>query len=193
MQPSPEMQSFVNACEFRHKTYIDNPGDKLKMRLNDDDLPLVFERLSPATFRVAHERIDQDGQLVADPEVIFFTGYEKWIAMEVGQPYSLVTEIGRRRNRAKYVELNGSETSVREYKVSGQKALADFVKKWTQALRSRCWHEDSTNAVYRQGRFDERGDVEGIIEEMDEQLRRDGMSMTVSSGTKTATIGQPQA
>jgi hypothetical protein len=193
MQPSPEMQSFVNACEFRHKTYIDNPGDKLKMRLNDDDLPLVFERLGPATFRVAHERIDQDGQLVSDPEVIFFTGYEKWIAMEISQPYSLVIEIGRRRNRAKYVELNGSETSVREYKVQSQKALADFVKKWVQALRSRGWHEDSTNAVFRQGRFDERGEVEEIIGEMDRDLRRSGNSMTVSSGGLSATIGQPQA
>jgi len=153
MQPSGEMQSFVNACELKHKTYLDEPGAKLKMKLNSRDLPLVLERTAPNIVRVAHEVVDSNGQLVYDPEVLFFTGYEKWIAMEINQPGGLFTEVGRRSHRKRYVTLNATETAVKEYKVAKQKELAAFVKYWVRLLRSRGWHEDSTDALYQQTSF----------------------------------------
>lgn len=160
MQPSKEMQSFVNACELLHKTYLDNPGDRLKMRLGKNDLPLVIDRLTETTIRVAHEKVGEYGLIQFDPAVVFFTGYEKWIAMEISQPSSLATEIGRIGTEAKYLKLNSSGRFVDSYVVSKQKSLANFVKEWARVLRARGWHENSTNAKAYQTRFNEEGEVD---------------------------------
>lgn len=221
MQPSSEMQSFVNACELKHKTYLDEPGAKLKMKLNSRDLTLVLERTAPNIVRVAHETVDTNGQIVYDPEVLFFTGYEKWIAMEINQPGSLFTEVGRRSKRKRYVQLNATETAVKEYKVAKQKELAAFVKYWVRLLRARGWHEDSTDALYQQtsylpdaDSFDDDGDSDGEVstervrEELADMLdskgllavepaptstrRRGGISsVTFSHGNKSVTLDKP--
>jgi hypothetical protein len=150
MQPSPEMQNFVNACELRHKTYLEDTGDKLKMRLGRRDLPLVLERTGLNTVRVAHELVNSDGQVVSDPEVIFFTGYEKWIALEINGASTLFTEIGKRGTHKVYATLNSTGTAIKDCKFGKQKELAQFIKYWVRLLRARGWHENSTNALFQQ-------------------------------------------
>jgi hypothetical protein len=215
MQPSPEMASFVNACEVKHSTYLGDTGDRLKMHLGRRDLPLVLERMGPNIIRVAHEIVDQNGQIAYDPEVLFFTGYEKWIAMEVSAPSTLPTEVGKRGKRMRYVTLNSTDSAVKDCKFNKQKELSQFVKYWVRCLRARKWHENSTDALYQQATLfpdDNHGEDEeegvastervkdllqdeledaGLMAEEPAPLYRPGKgieSVTISSGNKSVTL-----
>lgn len=177
---------------------VSPPGTTLRAELTlggDTYYPLVIEVLTPQTLRVAHETTGEGGEVVKDPEVVFYCGFSQWIAMELSQPSSLITSIGLPETNQKSVYLmeDGQAQAIKSYDPVGQKNIALFVKVWARQLKDANWPELSTDADdYQQASFNERGEVLGLVREMDRQARRDNVSVTVSSGGRSATIGQPQ-
>lgn len=154
MQPSKEMQSLVGQLALKHDFELSAPGT-LKLELDElEDLPLVIERLTETTVRIAHEYTGETGEIECDPEVIFFTGYTHWIAMELRQPHTCATSIGQFGSERKYVELTATGNAVKKYQVGRQKDLATFVKGWVKMLRARGWVDNASNAAFKQSRFD---------------------------------------
>jgi hypothetical protein len=198
MQPSKEMKSVISQIGDKHgyKWWSAVPGTILKAELELADTvyyPLVIEKLTETTLRVAHEITTETGEIVCNPEIIFFIGYPEWIAMELHQPYSLITSIGLPDTSIKTVELTSGGRAIKNYEPTNQKNITIFAKAWAKQLKAANWAHLSTDAEFHQTSFNEKGEVEDIVREMDRQLRRDGLSMTVSSGNRSATIGQPQA
>jgi hypothetical protein len=194
MQPSKEMKAVIYKIGEQHgyTFWLADPGTILKAELQLGETvyyPLVIEVMTPTTIRVAHETTSDAGELVVDPEVTFFTGYPEWIAMDLRQPSSLITSIGLPAIYQKSVELTSNGKAVKNYDPVGQKNIAIFVKAWAKQLKAADWAKVSTDAEYHQTRFNQKGEVEEIVTEMDQQLRRDGLRMTVSSGNRSATIG----
>lgn len=200
MQPSKEMKAVIYQIgeKHGHDFWNPDPGDILRCELQLGATiyyPLVIEQLTDTTIRVAHEITGESGEVTCDPEVIFFTGYPEWIAMELSQPSTLITSIGLPDKRQKAVILTDGGRAVKSYDPTNQKNIAIFVKAWAKQLKAASWAKLSTDADdYRQTSFDNlEGQVEQLLHHMDRQVRRDNVNVTISSGGRSATIGgQPQ-
>jgi hypothetical protein len=197
MQPSKEMKSVIDKIANRHSFQVwqADPGDCLKVNLDLGDVlyyPLVIEKLTETTVRIAHEVTDDaSGVITVDPEVKFFVGYREWIAMELSQPTSLITSIGLPETNQRSVWLMPDGRTIKSYDPTGQKNIASFVKVWAKQLKDAAWPELSTDADdYQQTSFGIGDAAEQIVRRMDREARRDGISVTVSSGGQSATIGK---
>jgi hypothetical protein len=77
---------------------------------------------------ITHE---QAGDLVADPDVVFFTGYGEWVAIEIQHP----PPFGWMR----YVRLSDEGDEITHLKARGQADLAEFAAAWARNLEGQGW------------------------------------------------------
>ncbi len=134
MKSSPEMrQVILDICQ-KYNFSLDKVGSYLKLEM-DSYMPLVIEKIGQNSVAVAHYYY-QNGDAIADPEIVFFTVGEDWIAAEISQPnyYSApVTMDGSKE----CVWLCPDQKSQRE-----QAGIAELARLWAENLRSQGWLEN---------------------------------------------------
>ena len=137
MKPSPKMRQVIQELAAKHEVNLSEVGASLRLDMPGYD-PLYIQRSGPTLIRVAH-RFEAQGLLVADPEVLFFTGYGvKWIAIDITQ------SVGGTRT---YAQLNEEGTRIVRYHKTGQAHFADFVKIWAQNIQEQGWLEQGVKHV----------------------------------------------
>lgn len=130
MKTSPKMQRIITQCANKHGVDLARLVAHLHLELSCYE-PLVIERIGQYQISVAHY-FEQNGDLVSDPDVVFFTGYGAWVPIEITYNF------GR---TFRYAMLNADDTQIYKINVAQQASLAAFTEQWAQNLRDQGWLE----------------------------------------------------
>jgi hypothetical protein len=126
------MQRIISEIAAKHGLDLEAVEAHLRLELPPYE-PLVVEKIGRHLVSVAHY-YEQNGDLVADPDVVFFTGYGEWVPVEITLP----PPGGYRVYAA--VSPDGAEISHVDF--HGQAELASFVEGlWAHNLEAQCWAE----------------------------------------------------
>lgn len=117
MKFTPTMQRVITALAQKHGLDIRQAGAHLRLELGQSMMPLVIEVLLPGMLSIAHY-YEQNGDLIADPDVEIFTLSDGWAPAAIQQ-------LGHYRN---YVEDE-----------RGQHDLAAFCETWAANIEAQGW------------------------------------------------------
>jgi hypothetical protein len=128
MQTSPKMQAVIEQMAKQHGLTLSQPEAYLRLEMPGYQR-LVIEAIGLRCISVAHY-FEQNGDLVADPDVVFFTGYEAWVPIEITQALGVYR---------RYAVLDDTSRTLVRIDLRGQAALAAFTEQWAQNLRDQGW------------------------------------------------------
>lgn len=134
MKTSEMMQTVVTQLAAKHGLDLNERGAHLRLDLPGYDR-LVVEVLHPNLVGVAHVYEPTAGVNIADPGIVFFTGYAQWVPVEVSQ------RIGGYRI---YAALSENLDEIVSVLPQAQADLADFATLWAHNLVAQGWLEDAT-------------------------------------------------
>jgi hypothetical protein len=136
MKTSPKMQRVIEQLAKKHG--LDLSREEAHLRLTMPGYHrLVIETIGSQCVSVAHY-FEQNGDLVADPDVVFFTGYGEWVPIEITQ----VMDIYRR-----YAELDEAGRAIERMNLQGVAALASFTEQWAQNILAQGWLERGQRSI----------------------------------------------
>jgi hypothetical protein len=155
LKTSKEMQKLVIELCRKMKCNLSSKGAYLKLNLDEAHIPLIIERLSEWTVSVRHEVVSDTGLIMPDPEVIFYTLFDEWVAIESTNPISNVITPGQYGGNRRHAELSSTGKYIRTYDVAEQKNLATYVKSWFNRLKADGWVEFAQDTGYSQTKLDD--------------------------------------
>jgi hypothetical protein len=124
VKTSPQIQAIITALVRRHGADFD-AGD-LRLRLEHSVFePLVIECTGLQLVSVAHY-YEQNGDLIPDPDVTFYTGKPEWIAVAISDYFGHRT----------VATVEGDTIT---FNPPGQADLAAFCRTWARNLRQQGW------------------------------------------------------
>ena len=129
MKTATLMQHTITGLAEKFEVDLTQPGAALQLEL-DGFMPLSLECIGPSQVAVCHFFM-QEGDLMADPEIVFFTGYKEWVPVEITQ-----APLGVWR---RYAELCADASAISKLNPSGVAELADFANQWARNLREQGW------------------------------------------------------
>jgi len=133
MKSSPEMRQIILDICQKYNFSLDNIGAYLKLEM-ESYMPLVIEKINCNQVSVAHYYY-QNGDAIADPDILFITVGEDWIAAEISQPNYYAAPLTVDGSR-ECVWLCPDQKSQRE-----QAAIAELAQLWAENLRGQGWLE----------------------------------------------------
>lgn len=122
------MQRVIARLAKQHGLALTQTDAHLRLALPGFDR-LVIETIGFRRISVAHY-FELNGDLIADPDVVFFTGYGVWVPMEITQVL-----IGYRR----YAVLDEAGQTIGRIHARGQADLAAFSEQWAQTIHDQGW------------------------------------------------------
>lgn len=128
MKTSPKIQRVIEQLTKQHGLALSQVEAHLRLQMPGFDR-LVIENIGSQCVSVAHY-FELNGDLVADPDVVFFTGYGAWVPIEITQ----VPAIYRR-----YAVLDEAGQTIVRLNSRGQADLAAFTEQWAQNLLAQGW------------------------------------------------------
>ena len=129
MKTSKAMQAIVGKIASKHGVDISQPGAYLKLEMPGYQ-PLSMECIGTHQVAVMHTFI-QEGDVMRDPEIVFFTGYPEWVAIAVTQdPVGVYRE---------YAELSEEGETILRYQRRGQAELAAFANTFARNIAAQGW------------------------------------------------------
>jgi hypothetical protein len=131
MKTSTAMREIITKLAKKHGPDLTQPGAHLRLDMRGFDR-LVIERAGESLVSVAHY-YEQDGHLIADPEIVFFTSGSDWIPIEITQV------LGGRRV---YATLSSDGREVALINDLDQMSLALFAEDWACNIQAQGWLED---------------------------------------------------
>lgn len=131
MQTCPQMQKVITRLTTRFGMDLEAGESYLKLE-NGPYVPLVVEKVGRSLLSVAHY-VEEGGDLAADPEVVFFTGYGQWVPIEVTQHPPAGYRV--------YAEPSADGREIARLDAAGQSDLARFVEVWARNLAAQGWVE----------------------------------------------------
>lgn len=130
MKPSNQMQVIITALATKHGVDLQAVDAELKLTLSGY-MPLVIRHIDVNRVSVYHYYIAH-GDVVPDPQIIFWTTKEGWYPIAVTQLLN-----GHRV----YAELNEASTAVVRVEPHAQADLAAFADLWATNLQEQGWLE----------------------------------------------------
>jgi len=126
-----QIQRLIQGIAKRAGVDLHQPGAYVKVE-RKPYMPLVIEGLGNSEVAVGHFYV-QNGDVIYDPEVVFFTGYEDtpaklgggWIPLTIQHPPPCGRHVYGKHDGQELTHLNGR----------GQRDLATFVNQWTRNLK----------------------------------------------------------
>ena len=139
MRTSKGFQKFVTRLAEKHGLDLTapvKPGELPAVKLaNGSYMPLSIERIAPNLVTVSHTYV-LNGDLMFDPEVVFFTGYDGWVPVEYTQdPYI---------RRQSYVKFSADGKTITHINKRMQADLTSFVNTWGRNLQAQRWMKNAT-------------------------------------------------
>ena len=115
---SPKMQQVIGELAARHGVDLTHQGAYLRLEMPGFDR-LSIEHIGGNRLSVAHY-YEQMGDLIADPEIVFFTPELGWYPIEITQVFTGWRKVA-------IIDANGRITAVH---VRGQHDVAQFTSLW---------------------------------------------------------------
>lgn len=137
METSPKMQEVVTALTERYGLDLATPGAWLRLDMEGYDR-LVIEVIHPNLVSVAHVYAPRPDVRLADPGIIFFTGYALWVPVEISQRVS-----GYRI----YAFLSQELDEIVSVLPLEQADLAAFAEVWAENIVAQDWLGEATRYV----------------------------------------------
>jgi hypothetical protein len=131
------MQTLITRLAQRHHFDLAQPNAHYKLYLSGF-MPLVIERLNSTTLSLAHY-YTQNGDLIADPDVVFFTGYAEWVPIEITQPATYLVGRGPLGGYQRVATLTPDRRAIATYQPKPQADLTSFTNFWAANLRHQGW------------------------------------------------------
>lgn len=132
MKTASEMQKVITALAQKHDFDLNQSDHSLALQLQGF-MPLVIERIALNEVSVCHY-YKQNGDMMRDPEVVFFTGYERWV------PITFEQSPGMYQVAATTTDDNKTIEKVAPHQ---QADLARFCRMWALNLKRQGWLEYS--------------------------------------------------
>ncbi len=132
MKTSPEIQKIITTLGHRHGIDFKHPGAYMRLEM-DGFNGISIENIGTNLLSVAHY-FDQEGDLVADPDVVFFTGYAEWVPISIQNQFCF----------SEAAVVHDDHTGLKGIYVQRQAELADFCWQWAKNLRAQGWLQGST-------------------------------------------------
>jgi hypothetical protein len=131
MQTCPKLKMVIEQLAQRHSLDLTQAEAHLRLDLTGFDR-LVIENIGLHCISVAHY-FELNGDLVAEPDVVFYTGREgEWAPIRISQSL-----IGWRS----YAELSEDGGHLVLDSPSGQADLAAFAEQWAENIQAQGWLE----------------------------------------------------
>lgn len=135
MKTASEMQKVITALAQKHDFNLNQSGCSLVLQL-PGFMPLVIERITLNEVSVCHY-YQQNGDMMRDPEVVFFTGYfftgdKQWV------PISFEQLPGTYQVAA---TLTDDHKAIEKVAPRQQADLASFCRMWARNLKHQGWLE----------------------------------------------------
>lgn len=137
MKTSSRTQGIITRLAERHGLNLQATEAHLRLEKEPYE-PLVIEKIGPHLVSVARY-YEQGGDLVADSDGVFFTGYGDWLPIEITQapPGGWVC----------YAKLSDDGDKITHTNLAGQADLAKFVRLWASNLEAQGWLEQGKKAA----------------------------------------------
>lgn len=130
MPTSKLMREIITKIAQKHDLDLTAELAHLRLDMHGYDR-LVIEKIEKHLVSVAHY-FEQNGDLMADPEIVFFTGYGEWVPVECTQVIG-----GYHR----YAELSPDGKDIVRANLTGQQGVAALAKMWATNLKVQGWLE----------------------------------------------------
>jgi hypothetical protein len=130
MKTSPKMQRVIEQLAKQHGRDLSQDEAHLRLEMPGFDR-LVIENIGLRRISVAHY-CEMNGDLLADPDVVFFTGYGVWVPIEITQCIGIYR---------RYADLDKAGQTIERLDVRGQAELAAFAEQWAQNVLDQGWLE----------------------------------------------------
>lgn len=156
MKTSKEFQKLIVELCREKKCNLASDGAYLKLVLDPSHLPLIVKRLTEWTVSVRHEVVNEVGEILPNPEVVFYTGFLEWVPIEIYGPNCIAIRPGFIGSKIEVCELNSAGKyikAVNDY--TEQKNLATFVKSWFNTLKADGWDDFASDAAHKQATLDD--------------------------------------
>lgn len=136
MRHAIELQQIIKEIAEKHGLDLTAPEAHLKLTMPNFD-PLVIEKIGKNQISVAHYFV-QEGDMMADPDLVLFTGYIAWVPTEITQaPFGIY-------NKVAWLTDDGRQ--VDRFLPTSQAALADFANEFGRQIRANGWLEHGQRA-----------------------------------------------
>jgi len=130
MKTASEMQKVIASLAQKHDFDLNQSDCSLSLQLQGF-MPLVIERIALNEVSVCHY-YKQNGDMMRDPEVVFFTGYEQWVPISFEQSPGIYQVAAITTDDHKAIE----KVAPRQ-----QADLANFCRMWARNLKHQGWLE----------------------------------------------------
>lgn len=127
MKTAKTMQSIITAIAAKHG--LDLSASEAHLKLEQQNyMPLVIEKIGTNLVSVAHY-YEQNGDLIPDPDVVFFTGYAEWVPIEITQVMGY--------QEVAWLKEDGK--AIKSIKMAAQADLANFCESWAKNIKAQGW------------------------------------------------------
>lgn len=130
MKTASGLQKVITALAQKHGFDLNQSDYSLALQLQGF-MPLVIERIALNEVSVCHY-YKQSGDIMRDPEVVFFTGYEQWVPITFEQSPGIYQVVATTNDDNKTIE----KVAPRQ-----QADLARFCRMWALNLKHQGWLE----------------------------------------------------
>lgn len=135
MKTTKVIQSLITQIAEKHG--LDLSASEAHLRLEQEGyMPLVIEKIGHHQLSVAHY-FRQNGDTIADPDVVFFASYAEWVPIEIQQVMGF----------QRVAKLNDDGSAIAAINLRGQADLASFVNQWARNIKAQGWLEQGVNPV----------------------------------------------
>jgi len=133
---SKKMKAVIEQLTERFAVDIYKSGAHLKVELGGY-MPLCIENIGWNRISVAHY-FEQNGDLVADPDIVFFVESGEWAPIQITQVFGF-------QNVVRFDENN--ELKIVSYKPRSQAGVNALANQWAQNIKDQGWLKDGTVVV----------------------------------------------
>jgi hypothetical protein len=130
MKSCRKMQAIITELAQQHKMDLSAPQSHLRLEKGLYQ-PLVIEKIGLRQISVAHYR-EQNGDLLQDPEIVFFITETGWYPLEITQVFPGWKQIAT---------VDEEKNQIVRAKLRLMESVAEFAEMWADNLRDQGWLE----------------------------------------------------
>lgn len=129
------MQQVITRIAFQYGVNLNETGAHIRLE-QEGFMPLVIENIGPNLISVAHY-FASEGDMITDPEVVFFTGYEEWVPISVQHSFGGVQIVA---------EVDEEARAITRLAPKAQADVAAFCRMWARNVKAQGWLEYANKA-----------------------------------------------
>lgn len=131
MKTTPELQELITRLAKKHGFDLNQSQRSLMLHI-DGFMPLAIERIAPDQISVCHYQ--QNGDMMRDPEVVFFTCNKQWVPLRLEQSPGVCQFT---------MTATDDNTAIETIASLRQADLTRFCRTWAHNLWQQGWLEHS--------------------------------------------------